>query len=351
MKRLLSTVLAAGFTSLLMGCGAAGQVQNADTLKRLDQARASAAGSQAKVPQAHAEAEALYQASAEKRKQGDEITADLLAERARAKYARASLLARKADAEARAMQAEADLSKEAATLAPLEAQAGASADKVKALEGSLSVLGGLGAPAATLPQAGRNAARSEHTRRLLSSAAPTAAPAGPPTTSAVPTALPSALAAPTDDSKVPNFAAIESKLGNDPAQVAQAVDEATGARATCLSKLTIARRKGGALDESDALLEQLSQMKLTAKIFRDERGVVLRLSETDLTSALGQLANVKKSKGFLPVQVTLYPGVKDAAGAQTQVQNAFGKDTKVAQSPGAGAENALGNVEIALITR
>jgi hypothetical protein len=356
--------------SLLAGCGGAGG-PTAPKTPDFASARSSAMASRADAPELAAGADALEKSLAEAERNGDGFTADMIRERLLARYTRMGLVARNKQAERRLTESKQRMSQEESQLAPLEALSKSTSARVAELEAGTATPGNFGAPYATEPSAGRNQARLIHSRRLLHEATLLCDAANTLRTQAAKATVPAAQAATkgsgaggspsekvdeepaekVDDAALnalsTRLAKVEPSSSKEISEaIAALVDETTATRALCLRRLTLARRAAGPLEEGDQLLEQLSDAKLGGDLLRDERGVILRTTDTRLLAKRGELQAISKAHPKAKAQVLCFgepkPEVRQAVTA------IFGNDVMIRVLPGGSNESG---VEIAFLTK
>jgi hypothetical protein len=285
----------------LVGC--AGERPKLPILADVEGARVTPAAkaAQAKAPQAWAEGEALQKAAVKAHDDGDDVAAELLAQRALAAYEHAAVLAREADAVRDAAAIEAELAQKDAELASLIAARTEATRQGDELAKRVAVLKALRAPSpsdAADPQ--REAARLVAARglameaRLLCGAA----------------LLVDKNAAGLD-ATTKAAADLDKKLEGTvkPAPI----DDAAAARVACLGALTRARRGGPATATApDVLLTELSAAGQSPS--RDERGVVVTVRDAfrgaalspDAQKAVEALGRVAAAHGDVGVQVVVH---------------------------------------------
>lgn len=308
-------------SALAVACGGAG-APRVVKVGEAERARASLQGRDAQTlaPQAFAEADQALRAAKEAERAGDEVAAELHAERAVAAYQHAvgiARLARATDEETQAKEALARAVEQAQRYATARKAAEREADD---LEKQLKVAREAERPGAAGPadpqreRARLVAAQSLAVQaRLLCSAARLVSAEAP--------GLAEAEAASAD---------LEKKLDASPRPAP--IDAAARARAACLTALTKARRTGAPdADQSDGLLGELSRSAdpnatrttdLTPT--RDERGVVVTLRSlfsgakaatltTEAERTLGDLGRIAAAHPTFGVQVVLHDAAPPSA--------------------------------------
>ncbi|MBX3197034.1 MAG: hypothetical protein KF894_02655 [Labilithrix sp.] len=310
---------------LAVACGGAG-ASTVVKVSEAERARASLQGRDAQTlaPQAFAEADQALRAAKEAERAGDNVAAELHAERAVAAYQHAigiARLARATDDETQAKEALARAVEQAQRYATARKAAEREADD---LEKQLKVAREAERPGAAGPadpereRARLVAARSLAVQaRLLCSAARLVSADAP--------GLAEAEAASAD---------LEKKLDASPKPAP--IDAAARARAACLTALTKARRSGAPdADRADGLLGELSRSAepnatrttdLTPT--RDERGVVVTLRSlfsgakaatltAEAERTLGDLGRIAAAHPAFGLQIVLHdataPSATDAA--------------------------------------
>lgn len=305
---------ALAFAVLLAALGAAGcagERTKLPILADVEGAHVSPASraAQAKAPQAYAEAEALQKEAIKAHEDGDDVTAELLAQRALAAFEHAAVLARGADALRDAAAIEAELAQKESELAALIAARADASKQGEELAKRVAVLRALRAPLpsdATDPQ--REAARLVAARglamdaRLLCSAAKLVDKAN------------AGLADP-DKAATDLDKKLEGTVKPAP------IDDAAAARVACLGVLTRARRAGSpSATAADVLLAELSAAGQSPS--RDERGVVVTLRDAfrgnaltpEAQKALEALGRVAAAHADVGVQVVVHDATALAQG-------------------------------------
>jgi hypothetical protein len=261
------------------------------------------------APQAFARAEGLRKRAQAAHDAEDPASAQILAERAKAAYARAVTLATLVRAEERTRTAESALGKLDAELARIAEAQGKLDAETRALELRLKVaretlpVPGSGPPSSPA----RELARREATAALVAQARLlcTAARLVEPGLATLPPVL----------AKVTE---LEARLPKAPMAP---LDDARAIRTGCLKELSSARRPRTQADPAspaaDRLLSELGQASLRPS--RDDRGVVVTLERAferddqltkDAEKRLAELAAVAKSHPAFPVLVVLHSAVR-----------------------------------------
>lgn len=301
----------AGALALATLGGCAGERPKLPILADVEGARTAPAAraAQAKAPQAYAEAEALQKAAVRAHEDGDDVTAELLAQRSLAAFEHAAVLARGADALRDAAAIEAELAQKEAELASLVAARADASKQGEELAKRVALLKALRAPGASDPaDPQREAARLVAARglvmdaRLLCGAAKLVDKAAAGLDATEKTAL-------DLDKK------LEGTLKPAP------IDDAAGARVACLGALTRARRAGSpSATAADLLLTELSAAAQSPS--RDERGVVVTIRDAfrgnalspEAQKALEALGRVAAAHADVGVQIVVHDATALAAG-------------------------------------
>lgn len=336
-------------TAMLIGCGGGAAVSSIARVAEADRARAAldpqtALGhdAQTHAPQAFAEGDQALRAAKEAEKAGDQVGAELNAERAIAAYQHAIALARLAratDDQMRAQEALATKLEEGQRYAAARKSAEREADDLdkqlkiarEALQPSTS------GPADPAREKARLvAAQSLATQaRLLCSAARIVSPQAP--------GLAEAETAASD---------LEKKLEASPKPAP--IDAASRARAACLTALTKARRAVASpdADGADALLGEISRSadpsaKSTFELSpsRDERGVVVTLRALfkgdkltpEAESTLKDLGRIAAAHPTFGVQVVLHDAAPPTAADTATNAKRADELTKALTAGGAAA--------------
>ncbi len=301
--------------SVALAAGCAGERPKLPILADVEGARTtpSAKAAQAKAPQAWAEAEALQKEAQKAHDDGDDTSAELLAQRALAAYEHAAVLAREADAVRDAAAIEAELAQKDAELASLIAARTEATRQGDDLAKRVAVLKALRAPSpsdAADPQ--REAARLVAARGLAMEARLLCGAAFLVDKSAAGL-----------DATTKSAADLDKKLEGTPKPAP--IDDAAAARVGCLGALTRARRAGPATATApDVLLTELSAAGQSPS--RDERGVVVSLRDAfrgaalspEAQKALEALGRVAAAHADVGVQVVVH----DAAVAPQGIERA-----------------------------
>lgn len=304
-------------------------------LLELDDVRQAPAARQAATwaPRDYEQAEQLRGQARQAFEEGELGTAQILAEQARAAYARAVALSRLAQAERSTAEAELEVEQAEQELGDLDSQRQQARAAIESLETRLAVLRDaepLVPSAAAGPARERARARAVETirleARLLCTAAglllgPDEAPQMPPHTSDASRAWQEAQA---------QQRALDELCESKPA--AAPIDQAMRVRASCLAALTAARRRlatdaeqsGGS---ADALLERLSSVGV-GTVLRDERGVAVTLrqpfDDARLSASarrdLAALREVVVELSSLPVLIVVHEAVRGGPEQQVRAQ-------------------------------
>ncbi|HSO00828.1 MAG TPA: hypothetical protein VLS89_21200 [Candidatus Nanopelagicales bacterium] len=317
-------------------------------LAEVDQVRRGAAAEDAKqhAPSALAHADKLRREASAAFEADDAAGAQILGERALAAYAHAHALARVARAEEAVGEARKSLDAAQAELTRTEADQARVAAELDALDMKLKVA----REAQSIAPSGEADPEREKARlaaaralslqartlcaaaRLLVGPASAAAPAGSAAAPAGSAAAPAG-GAPTLGAQVDEAVAAGDKLDATLATPGAApIDEASRARARCLSVLTAARRAATPVSRApgvgDALLSELSGSGGWSPA-RDDRGVVVTLrglfgAGATLTPAgearLKELAKVAAAHPDFPVAVVLHADREPQAREQATWQ-------------------------------
>ncbi|CAN5367186.1 hypothetical protein BH09MYX1_BH09MYX1_53570 [soil metagenome] len=306
----IAIVVAIAIGGSALGC--AGDRPKLPILADVEGARTAPAAraAQAKAPQAYAEAEALQKEALKAHDDGDDVTAELLAQRALAAFEHAAVLARGSDAMRDTAAIEADLAQKETELSALFAARAEASKQGEELAKRVAVLHALRAPQnsdATDPQ--REAARLVAARglamdaRLLCGAA---------------RLVDKSAAGLADVEK----AALDLDKKLDGAVKPAPIDDAASARVACLGALTRARRAGPpASTAADVLLTELSAANLSPS--RDERGVVVTVRDAfrgnalspDAQKALEALGRVAAAHADVGIQLVVHDSTTLAGGA------------------------------------
>lgn len=312
--RRIASGLAIAFA--LSGCVGGGSTLAQARLADADRARTSeaTAAARALAPQVAAEGDDELRRAREAQSAGDDVAANLHAERALASYARAAVLARLSRATEDESSAKRALGAATESLATNAAARRDTDREVADLDKKLRVARDLHAPAGTSPgDPEREKARKVAAESLLVHATLLCGAAR-----LVSTEAPGLAEAQKslDDAKARLASGAKASAGGS-----HVIDAAARARAACLSALTHARRaKGASADQTDALLGEVSAALTAAgrgrdaTATRDERGVVVTLRGAFQGAALTkdgealvkELARVASAHPTLPVQVVLH---------------------------------------------
>lgn len=289
MSRVAWTGAAIGIALTIAGCGGA-QRRSSTALDDVERARRGAGAQEGArlAPQTYAVAEDERKRAREAEGAGDDVGADLHAQRAIAAYQHALVVARLARAtveQGKAKDAEAAAEGEARRLAQSRAEIDREGDE---LDKRLHIARETLAPAPSGPaDATRDAARWAAARALATQARLLCGAAR-----LLGASLPGLAGAEAAVSEVEKKT--ESPGRGEAMRSGAAIDAAARARAGCLAVLTKSRRSaaGGSAGQGDTLLAELSAAGGWAPV-RDERGVVVTLRDPFQGSALTRDAAVK----------------------------------------------------------
>lgn len=355
-------VVALGLGAGATGC--AGERPKLPILADVEGARTTNAAKVAKdkAPQAWAEGEAYQKQAIQAHDDGDDVSAELLAQRALAAFEHAAVLARGTDAIRDTATIEAELAQKETELAALSASRADASRQGEELAKRDALLRALKAPLPSDPtDPQREAARLAAARglamdaRLLCGAA-------------------RLLAKTAADLDAPEKTAADLDKKLDGAVKPAPIDDAAAARVACLGALTKIRRAGPATSTSpDALLTELSAAAPTfAGPSRDERGVVVTLRDVfrgnalspDAQKALEGLGRVAAAHADVAVQLVVHdatptPGGLDrahvaaaalvAAGAKADRTSSEWAATKIAIVDPSDAKNRGRNARVDVV--
>jgi len=356
---------AAPLLALVLGFAACAPMPRPTVMREVDSARASAAVQAAAkaAPQAYADAELRRSQAETAFNNDDQPSAQILSEQALAAYARATVQARLARAQASLADEQNRLAKATQLRADLDAQQQRFLLEAETLETRLKVARDAEPlPVSAPASAEREQARLAAVKALLSQAKLLC--------------LSARLLEPTREGLPPllgKLGELNAKLASPPAPI----DDAIAVRSGCLKELTLARRpatqKAPEAGITDALLAELSAANLLP--FRDDRGVVVTLRALfnakdqlngEASTTLDALGKVAKAHPEFPVLVVVHlargsatahdtaqaTAIADAlrkAGAARVETDAAGSAQPVLDPdrPGAGQRNA--RVEVVFV--
>jgi hypothetical protein len=292
------------------GCATPARLQVMSEVDRVRQGQAVVDAKQS-APQAFARAELLRQRSEQAFADGDQTSAQILAEQALAAYLRATIEARLTRADARLTEAATLEQKQSERLAQLTAEQQRLSAETADLELRAKVARDAEPIAKSEPASPeREKARREAARSIAVQAALLCVSAR--------------LVEPGRASLTPLLAKADELRARLDTAAPAPIDDVTALRSDCLRELTLARRPRAQANpsrgESDALLAELSRADFLP--FRDDRGVVITLRPVreagklspKLAEKLAELGRVAKQHPEFPLLVVLHdakPGAKD----------------------------------------
>jgi len=323
-----------GVALVLVGCG--GAARSVQRMSEMYQVRGGPAAQEAAqlAPQAFAHADQERELAKKASADGDDLAAQIYADRAIAAYGHAFVLARMARASSELAEANASLAAANEQARQLAASRAEVDREGKELDKKVKVVREALAPAPSGPaDTQREAARMVAARALVMQAHLLCGAAR-----LVATGEATGLAEAEKD-----VTSLEGQL--DAARGAAPIDAAARARARCLDALTRVRRGAATGADTDALLGEVSA-SAGLDPSRDERGVVITLRDAYKGTALApeaeaklkELGRVAAAHAGLGVQVVLHDATAPTkADAEGDAQRA---DAAVKALVGAGAPAA-----------